>query len=512
MIEYFLPMKKRLGLCLLVLFLGARASADAYWESDYAAALLAFHDGDDDSALRLTESLAGMSPAIREVQELNALLLRRSGRWADAARAFVELYQANPQEGAYVYEAAACQIELGQFEEAKTNLQLAQRLSYLPEATRLLTAVIDYDEGRTAGAEKGFRELAKGEPGPVQGVALAYLGRIAHQRGRDEEAQRLWGESAGALVINPPADDDYEIRHLVDRLEADTKAKSWSARVGVYAGYDSNSLLVPTFYRPAFPDPSVVGLLAYDLAAVASVDDSWTVLGSYRGGLTLNASSVARGADFLTQLFGFSLSRNGKTSWGIKTEGEYALRNGIAGVSGFQTESLAVALAPFVRWALDRRSYAEVQLVGMPQKFFDDPLLPDSLRKTGYEMRLRGIYGPNRSELGWPPRLEASLYYQHTSGDEYRAVGADAALAFHWRFTSRAAIEPRLGGGIDRFGAREGTARNDGYWLLGADLTYAFADSWSFLLSAAEHYNASSVPSLYQYTRTIFYSGVEVTL
>jgi hypothetical protein len=31
-------------------------------------------------------------------------------------------------------------------------------------------------------------------------------------------------------------------------------------------------------------------------------------------------------------------------------------------------------------------------------------------------------------------------------------------------------------------------------------------------LSAAEHYNASNVPTLYQYTRGTFFFGVEVTL
>ncbi len=111
---------------------------------------------------------------------------RRLGRWADGARAFSTAIEKGA-EGADVYnELSICEMELGQLESARANLERALRIE--PENVKIIVnlGALAYRQGRILEAEGFFKTAIEFEPDDK--IAREWLNKLGSGSGEETRA------------------------------------------------------------------------------------------------------------------------------------------------------------------------------------------------------------------------------------------------------------------------------------------------------------------------------------
>jgi hypothetical protein len=265
-------------------------------------------------------------------------------------------------------------------------------------------------------------------------------------------------------------------------------------------GYDSNVLLFPNVSAGS----TGVGTLLQSirLGLLYQSPSSGRFGASYFGSGNLNFNASAKDGQFLIQSLGLSYRL---VEWefdalSLRSDSLFVMRYSTdSGGFGSQSFSSGIGLAWETETTGGTRWSASVSY--LPQFFFTDSSLDTYARKTGGELRLRGMYSKDTKSRWWNPAFELSLYSTRTEGTEFRNQGTEFQFSDRIPVNRSMVSRPFVGLGLASFSERPSGARLDIPLQLGSELYWTLSKSWRAVALLSAQYNYSNITDVYAFTR-----------
>lgn len=150
--------------------------------------MLSLAKGDVAAAERYSADSLAKDPKNAEVWMVNAMLLRRAGKTADALAAYEQVTKLKPAHRSAYIEKAYIEISESKFDAAEADLKTARKISPSNLMVTYVQALLDFRQGKDQAALDGITKLLGQAPDHLPSVLLA--GQVELKTGATKQAEQ----------------------------------------------------------------------------------------------------------------------------------------------------------------------------------------------------------------------------------------------------------------------------------------------------------------------------------
>ncbi len=499
------------------------AAVPARYEADVSEIQLAIFNKDFPKATALVDALLRETPNLTEAQELKAQLLtskNEKGAVAQYDRIIeTKRREGKPKEvaqfeflaGRAAYRAKDVSTAVSRFNRAISDPQAAGSANYY-------LGLIANEQGRDDDARGFFRKALYSVNEDIKPAAQFQLSQLDMKNNQTEAAVRGLVQARGLANRRiKQRGSSASAKDLANQIQKATGKELHSledsallVNAGLMTGYDSNVLSVPTGSSSGSSIPSassMVETLNYGIIYATSPGDEYQFVPSYRGSFNYNFNTDTRNAQFLLNDFRVNITRNAlePTSYGLK----------VGGVMGFQYQvdpdtnngqlgafSLQGSVGPYLKTPLTDEWTFTGDLYFQPKKMFLDDSFSATLRESGWEQYARASVIATNTTTYWNPGISLTGYWTQTNGEEFRGrrIAIDFGNTVYFNRHWIAGVSAGIGAAWypDRL---NGIRRDQGINVI-ASSGYQLTDEFNILATVSYVDNFSNV-SAYRFNRVI---------
>ncbi len=428
-------------LCVILNAGAAFASLEADSDATATDAAILLREGKPDEALRILNQGLSANPKSVELQEVKALVLVAKKDEAGASQILEKLKGqsglSQKRLGGYQYQLGLMQFQRKNMAAAKKSFNYALSKKFNEAGSRYYLGVVELEEKNYSAARDNLLAVLQTDVKEFHPPARLYLAQLASQLNDGGSALRFYGrarEEARDMTTDMTISEGTRklARQVMLNAERDLRAYEenlFFANVGLFAGYDSNILLLPSAALSGAGgtgSPSGVGTFRYGLGYATTPMSDWQLVGSYYGNANLNSSAITQSAEFFNHDLAVYLTRNPlkATNYGMKLQGIGILqyqKDPATSNSKFALYSVQGSFGPYYRTQLTPGWYIGAEALFQPQKFHLDQYQPLTNKRSGWDA-LGRVYVARESVGGsWNPSASLALDYNNTSGEEFRS-------------------------------------------------------------------------------------------
>ncbi len=500
----------------------AMASLEADTEATATDAAILLREGKPDDALRIVNQGLATDPKSIDLLEVKALALSAKKDEAGATQIFERL-KAQPgankkRLGGYQYQLGIMQYQRKNLPAARKSFGAALASGFNQAGSHYYLGVLELEEKNYTDARDNLLAVLQTDNLEFHPPARLYLAQLSTQMNDGGNALRFYGrarEEARDMSLDGSVSEGTRklARQVMISAERDLRAYEESlffAYVGLFAGYDSNILLLPSTALSGAGgtgSPSGVGTFRYGLGYATSPMSDWQLIGAYNGNANLNSSTITQSAEFFTHDLSLYLTKNPlkATNYGFKLQGIGILqyqKDPTTTNSKFAMYSLQGSFGPYYRTELTRGWYIGGEALFQPQKFHLDQFQPLTNKRSGWDA-LGRVYVARESVGGsWNPAMALAIDYNNTTGEEFRSK------RLTMDFSNTIYLSPDF---VTSMGAtvalvnlsdRPAGTRNDQFLSLTSNLGYRLTTELTALINLQYQNNLTNAAS-YRYSRIV---------
>ncbi len=498
------------------------ASISADSDAEAAEASILLREGKFDEALKQVNQGLAVNPASIELSEVKGLALLGKKDEAGALAVFEKLKldkTLSPRRLAgYQYQIGVVQFQKKNFPLARKSFSYSLNQKFNETGCHYYLGAADLEEKKYDSARVNLLAVLQGEKKEFHYPARLYLAQLSNQLNDGAAALRFYGRSREEARL---ATSDSSLsegtralaRQVVITAERDLRAYEenlFFANVGLFAGYDSNILLLPASALSGAGgtgSPSGVGSFRYGVGYATSPLSDFQIVANYSGNANLNSSLITQSAEFFTHDVSLYFTKNplSATNYGFKVQGLGILqyqKDPTTANSKFALYGVQGAFGPYYRTDLTAGWLMGVEALFQPQKFYLDQYQPSSNKRSGFDVL--GRFYVTKEGIGgnWNPSAAVSIDYNQTVGEEFRSK----RMTFD--FSNTMYLSPELISSVGvtfallNFSARPAGVRNDQFAGITGNIGYRLTTELTTLLNLQYQNNFTNTAS-YRYSRIL---------
>ncbi len=519
-------MERKLKAILLsaLLFCVAQASAaiDADSEAFASEAIISLRSGKYDEALKTVNQGLATNPRSIELKEVKGLALLAK-KDEGGALAIFETLKAEPGLNAkrvagYHYQSAIIQLSKKNYPAARKGFNHALNNKFKEVGAQYYLGLVDLEEKKFDSAREHLLEVISEDPTEFHAPARLYLAQLSNQLNDSASALRFYGRArddsrTATKDISLAESTRAMARQVLLSTERDLRAYEESlffAQVGLFAGYDTNILLLPAGALSGAGgtgSPSTVGTLRYGIGYATNPLGDYQIVASYFGNANLNSSAVTQTAQYYTHELSLYVTKDplSVTNYGMKLQGLGTLqyqKDPTTSNTTFALYALQAAVGPYYRTSLTNRWSIGAEVLFQPQKYYLDQYQPSSNKRSGSDYLAR-VFVVRESVGGyWNPSASASIDFNNTSGEEFRSKRLNLDFSNSMYVSNDILSSIGLNIALWQFSDRPAGTRNDQFLALSWNTGYRFSSELTGLLQIQAQSNFTNTAS-YRYTRIV---------
>lgn len=498
------------------------ASIDADSEILASEAAIAIREGKYDEALRIANQGLAAAPLSLDLGEVKGMALLGKKDEVGALAVFEKL-KTHPglsqKRGAgYQFQIAMIQLSKKNLPAARKGFTYALNNKFKETGAKYFLGIVDLEEKKFDSARENLLSVIGDDPTEYHAPARLYLAQLSNQLNDGGAALRFYGRARedareATRDISLTESTRAMARQVLLTTERDLKAYEESlffAQVGLFVGYDTNILLLPSNALSGSGgtgSPSGVGTLRYGIGYATTPLGDYQVVASYFGNANLNSSTITQSAEYFTHEVSVYLTKDplSVTNYGLKLQGLGTLqyqKDPTTGNSKFALYAVQGAFGPYLRTALTNKWTIGAEALVQPQKFYLDQYQPSSNKRSGMDYAGRVFVA--REGIGgyWNPSASLGFDYNNTSGEEFRSKRLSLEFANSMYLSNEILSSVSLNVAISQLTDRPAGTRNDQFVALSWYTGYRFSAELTGLLQLAYQNNFTNTSS-YRYSRIV---------
>lgn len=503
-------------------------------ESEYSEAVLQYHSGNYEHALRIIQTLLKDAPGTTELLELKALNLKNQQKFREAIEVYRELARNERKAGKnmlaiapYVYELGVLYFQEKDYRRAESFFRMAADSAFNLEASELYLGQVLSQQGNYSEAEEHFVRAMNSQIFEIRAASSFALGDLQFRRGYSVGGVQSFttaADAAQAVINNPNSSPESKkmaqeilrsARDVLGSLDRD----QWFGNVGFLFGYDSNVLTLPssTPTNQASGKKALKNTLLWGAGYSTSPVNTIQWVPSYRGSLNINFNNSSKSAEFASHTLSLYINKDALKSftYGLKAEGVYTMQNqALTNETRFKFKpySFVTQFGPYTKYTFPSQWAISADFYVGPQSYKIDSQNVESQRRTGTLWNAGLAFEKNQNQGFFNPEIAGAWSYENTKGTENRAKTYSLGFANSLYLSDRMKALPGVDFALAKYSDRVPTTRTDKIITLSVAVTYAWSKRLTILGDLRHTWNISDIADSYTYQRYEITTGLSYSI